>query len=128
MQTRIYTHNVELGSRLENFIETQIHKRTQRVAERIEQVTIRLKDLNGPKGGNDKQCTVEIVQNVSPSSSSTPHNSVRQQLETVVVSKRSANLYDCIHRALDRAVRTSIRKARKLGGVRARNATFDEQR
>ncbi len=125
MQTRIYTHNVELGSGLERFIATQIHKRTQRVAERIEQVTIRLKDLNGPKGGNDKQCTVEIVQNVSPFSTS--HNSVRQQLETVVVSKRSANLYDCIHRALDRAVRTSIRKARKLGGVRARNATFDEQ-
>ena len=51
---------------------TEVHARKQansmldRFAERIRAVSLKFEDLNGPKGGVDKRCTVEIVGQFAP--------------------------------------------------------------
>lgn len=51
---------------------TEVHARKRansmldRFAEKIRAVSLKFEDLNGPKGGIDKRCTVEIVGQFAP--------------------------------------------------------------
>jgi len=66
-----------------------------RVAARIARVSISLADINGPKGGVDKACTVQVS---------------LQQPGPVVVEELGPDLYQVLDRALARAGRTVIRR------------------
>ena len=61
----------------------------------INRVVIRLSDVNGPRGGADKRCHIQVVLSGIPD---------------VVVQDTEVNLYDAIDRAIDRAKRTVVRK------------------
>jgi ribosome-associated translation inhibitor RaiA len=56
----------------------------------VTSVTVRLADLNGPRGGVDKQCRIGVQ--IIPSG-------------TVALEETNANLYACIDRAAGRAER-----------------------
>lgn len=63
--------------------------------EHIERILVRLSDINGPRGGNDKCCHIQVI---------------LPQLADVVIEDTESNLYVAIDRAADRASRTVARR------------------
>jgi ribosome-associated translation inhibitor RaiA len=61
----------------------------------IQRVVMRLSDINGPRGGNDKRCHLHIM---------------LAGLPDVIIHDTEADLYVAINRAADRAGRTVRRK------------------
>ena len=64
-----------------------------RVATRIRFVSVRFEDLNGPRGGIDKRCTVEAV----------------GEFGSLVASVKSRNYYAAADRALGKLERGVVR-------------------
>jgi len=112
MKTTIHAMDFSLTESLEQFIRNQAKKSMRASSDMIEHVSVRLKDLNGPKGGCDKECSVEVFIPNSPS---------------VVVTKRSTDAYACIRKALGRAARVTLRKiSRKRSTAVNRKIRFQE--
>ncbi len=53
--------NYELGDELEQYIERRLRFALGRFAGRIGRVTVRLSDVNGPRGGVDKRCQMVVA-------------------------------------------------------------------
>ncbi len=98
MQTAIKSSDYALTGALRSFIRGQIDKTMHASSSHIHKLTVRLKDLNGPKGGEDKECCIEIM---------------LAEQAPVIVKKRSSNAYASIRNALDRASRITLRRLRK---------------
>jgi ribosomal subunit interface protein len=98
MQTVIRSSDFSLTDALETFIKQQARKSMRKCSSQVARLVIRIKDINGPKGGQDKECSVEVMlPNHGP----------------IVVSKRSSDAYSSIRKALGRASRTTLRKLKK---------------
>jgi putative sigma-54 modulation protein len=67
-----------------------------RISDRIKRVVVRLRDTNGPRGGEDKCCTILVVLEGAPS---------------VVIEDAGADLYAVIDRAAERAGRNVAKRA-----------------
>ena len=103
MQTIIQSNDFELTHALDHFIKANVEKSMSACAAQVERLTVRIKDINGPKGGYDKECCVEVtLANYSP----------------IVVSKRSSDAYESIRKALGRASRTTLRKLGKRRAIK----------
>ena len=80
-------------------LESQIRRRLDFALkpryDQIQHIHVRLSDLNGPRGGVDKCCTLHIV---------LPH------LQDVVVNDTEFDMYIAINRAIDRAGRAVSRR------------------
>ena len=61
----------------------------------IKRVAVRLSDINGPRGGTDKRCHLQVVM---------------PGLPDIVVEDTEGDMYAAIDRAMDRARRTVARK------------------
>jgi len=53
--------NYDLGEDLAEFIERRLRFALGRFPGRIDRVTVRLSDVNGPRGGVDKRCRVTVL-------------------------------------------------------------------
>jgi putative sigma-54 modulation protein len=95
MQTDIQARGFPLTEALEHHIRTRLGFTLSRIASRIRRVNIRLSDLNGPRGGIDKRCLVEVR---------------LDGLSVVVVEDVQSNMYTAIDRAPGRAARTTMRR------------------
>ncbi len=60
MQLHIRGHNLLLVPAVIERIERRLHFALSRFTECIERVTVRCADINGPRGGVDKQCRVVV--------------------------------------------------------------------
>ena len=60
MQVLIHTSNVTLSKQARKLIKNKILSSLQRFDNGVKQVDLYLKDVNGPKGGVDKECTINI--------------------------------------------------------------------
>ena len=69
----------------------------------VKRIIVRLSDINGPRGGNDKRCHIQI--------------SLPRQADVVIEDVQS-DLYLAVSRAADRANRTI---SRRLSRLRRRN-------
>ena len=98
MQTTIHSTDFSVTEALNIFINRRARKSMTPCAEWVESLTIRLKDINGPKGGQDKECCVEVKVADHP---------------PIVVRKRSTDAYKSVQTALSRAARTTLRKIEK---------------
>lgn len=88
MNVEIRIQHADLADALRSYVERRLQFSLGRFGKRLGRVTVRLKDLNGPRGGADKSCRIgaEI------------HPSARQVwLEAV-----DANLLCAIDRATER--------------------------
>lgn len=74
---------------------------------RIERSTVRLEDVNGPKGGVDLKCTITVVLSGAPS---------------LVVEQRGASLREAVGRAVS-LLGTQIRRRTKWEGGRTPQPT-----
>ena len=73
--------------------------------DQIQRITVRLSDVNGPKGGLDKRCQVKV---------SLP------RLKDIYIDDVQTDLYVAIFRATDRASRTVNRRLRRLQNKKRR--------
>ena len=103
MQIDIQARNFRLTDALENHIRRRLDYAMSPRLDQIQQIRVRLSDINGPRGGADKCCQLQIV---------LPH------LQDVIVNDTRVDMYAAISRAIERAGRTV---SRRLSRQRARS-------
>ncbi|OYY95651.1 MAG: 30S ribosomal protein S30 [Hydrogenophilales bacterium 28-61-23] len=95
MQTDIQSQGFSLTEGLNNYVVKRLAYGLSRGDEAITRITVRLSDINGPRGGADKRCLIEVRLKTSP---------------TVVIEDIETDLYLAIDRAVERAGRTLARR------------------
>ena len=95
MQIDIQARNFSLTDALRSHAERRLRFALTCCDDHIQRVVIRLSDFNGPRGGKDKRCHLQVV---------------LAGLPDVVIEDIEADLYVAIDRAVDRAGRTVVRK------------------
>ena len=95
MQIDIQARDFPLTDALRNHAERRMRFALTCCDDHIQRVVMRLSDINGPRGGADKRCHLQVV---------------LAGLPDVVIEDTEADLYVAIDRATDRAGRTLIRK------------------
>ncbi len=102
MQIDIKTHRFPPTDALRNHAKRRLHYALSSIDEPIQRVVVRLSDVNGPRGGNDKRCRLQLM---------------LAGLPDVIVEDIQADLYAAIDRASDRAGRTLARKLERRRAV-----------
>lgn len=95
MQMYIQADGFELTHALHAYAKGRFAFALDRARHAVRQVSIRLSDINGPRGGRDKRCKVQIT---------------LPQGRDVVIDDLDSNLYVAIDKAADRAGRTLSRR------------------
>jgi ribosome-associated translation inhibitor RaiA len=95
MQIDIQARNFLLTDALRNHTKRRLGCALSARDDHIQRVIVRLSDINGPRGGADKCCHIQVA---------IPH------LPDVVIEDTEANLYAAIDRAAGRAGRTVGRR------------------
>ena len=95
MQIDIQARNFSLTNALRGHIKRRLGFALSAKDEHIQRVMVRLSDINGPRGGEDKCCHIQIV---------IPH------LSDVVIEDTETDMYVAIDRAANRAGRTVGRR------------------
>lgn len=95
IQTRHFMSTQALNDHVQRRLEFALSARYRN----IRRIIVRLSDINGPRGGHDKRCHIQI--------------SLPQQADVVVEDVQS-DLYSAIDRAADRASRTVSRRLDRL--------------
>ena len=99
MQIDIQARNFSLTDTLRSHVERRLRYALICCDNHIQRIVMRLSDINGPRGGEDKRCHLQVVLNGMPD---------------VVIEDIEADLYIAIDRAVDRAGRTVVRKIERL--------------
>ena len=103
MQIEIQSYDFSLTDALRDHTERRLRFALARVSDRVGRITVRLFDINGPRGGNDKRCRIQVMLN---------------GLAAVVIEDTEPNLYLAIDRATDRAGRNVMRRLARHGARR----------
>ena len=95
MQIDIQARNFPLTDSISGHIKRRLGFALSTRDDHIQRVIVRLFDINGPRGGADKCCHIQVV---------------LTHLTDVVIKDTEADLYAAIDRAADRAGRTTARR------------------
>jgi putative sigma-54 modulation protein len=95
MQIVIQARGFDLTAALRQHIERRLHFALDWAHDHVSRVSVLLSDLNGPRGGEDKCCRVQIA---------------RPGVAEVVIEDTETDIYVAIDRAVDRAARTLARR------------------
>ncbi len=95
MQIVTRAHGFGLTDALHQHVQQRLHFAFDRIGDRIRRVVVRLSDINGPRGGADKRCQLEVHLDQSPN---------------VVIEDTQSDLYAAVDRATERAARTVARR------------------
>jgi len=98
MHVEIRTNKFTLTNGMRDHINRRIQFALSWADHHMDQITLNLRDINGPKGGSDKSCRIQIR---SPGS------------KTIVVEEIQNDLYIAIDRAIERAARALTRKLKR---------------
>jgi ribosomal subunit interface protein len=60
MECEVRTHHLERSDALDAHIERKLERALRRHRQRVGRVIVRIGDLNGPRGGVDKRCTIVL--------------------------------------------------------------------
>ena len=107
MQTNIQARGFSLTEALENHVNNRLGFTFLHASSRVNRVRVKLSDLNGPRGGVDKRCLVEVR---------------LEGLPVVVVEDVQSDMYTAINRAVGRATRTVKRRLSQQGSRRRQEA------
>jgi ribosomal subunit interface protein len=86
--------NLQMSEFLHDHILRQVEHAVRRFRDRIGRITVRLTDVNGPRGGIDKRCRITAELIAAP---------------PLVVESESDDAYDAVGRAASRLHRTTAR-------------------
>lgn len=103
MRIDIQAHHLELKAEHREQIQRRASFALSRLSSRISQVEVHLTDINGPRGGVDTQCRVQVS---------------LDQGEPVIVEDIDQNLTALINRSLARAGQAVDRRISKASAVR----------
>jgi len=95
MQIDIQARHFSLTDALRNHAERKLRLVMTCCDDYIQKVVMRLSDVNGPRGGSDMHCHVQVVLAGMPD---------------IVIEDTEADMYVAINRAVERAGRTIVRK------------------
>jgi ribosomal subunit interface protein len=95
MQIVIQAHGMSLTDALEKHVQDRLRFTFSRVAGRVRRVLVTLSDINGPRGGVDKRCLIEVR---------------IDGLSSIVIQDIQTDMYTAIDRAAGRAARSVMRK------------------
>lgn len=96
------SHNIQLTRELDDFVGKTMRGALERLADDIASVDVFLKDINGPKGGIDKQVIIRI------------HLGQRREIAIETVHENLGAAIRIGAKRAKRAVRRSLRKARRI--------------
>ena len=94
MQINIQSLGFTLTHALREYTGRRLRFALVHAGDHVRRVTVRLYDVNGPRGGIDKRCRIQVMLN---------------GLAAVVIEGTEADLYLAIDRAADRIGRTVMR-------------------
>ena len=60
MQVRMVSHDFSITSALRDYLERRVNFAFSPVRDQISEVAVRLRDLNGPRGGRDMMCQIVV--------------------------------------------------------------------
>jgi ribosome-associated translation inhibitor RaiA len=86
------------------YMRRKLGRKVGKFARAVERVSVRIRDVNGPRGGVDKACTIKVTLTGLPS---------------VVVEQRDASLRNAMDAAMQRTER-AVRRAMERRTARAR--------
>lgn len=113
MQIEIQARDFTLTESLSGYIEQRIKILLDSKYEQIKRIRMCLSDINGPRGGVDKRCQIQI---------SIP------RLQDIVIEDTELDLYAAIDRAIERAARTVERRlARRQQKNRKLSVTYKRE-
>jgi putative sigma-54 modulation protein len=95
MHIDLQARNFSLTDALRSHVKRRLGSALCTRNEHIQRVNVRLSDINGPRGGEDKRCHIQVV---------------LPQLPDVVIEYTDEDMYSAIDRAADRAGRTVGRR------------------
>ena len=95
MQIDIQAQSFALTHALRSYAQRRLRFALSRADNHVRRIVVRLSDINGPRGGEDKRCQLQVL---------------LAGLPDVVVEDTEADLYFAIDRAADRAGRSVMRK------------------
>lgn len=111
MRMDIQCRGFPLGAALKDQVERRLQFELTRAANRIERVVVRLGDINGPRGGEDKFCRIKVV---------------LTHAAPVMIEDSGSDLYAVIERAAERAGRSVARQLdRQRDSLRTGGASVD---
>lgn len=90
MNLRIQARNAEISRTFEKWIERRIWFALAKFGDRIRRISALLEDMNGPRGGVDQRCKIEVV--LAPSA-------------RIAAEATDANAVAAVSRAADRITR-----------------------
>ena len=96
------SHNIRLSRELDEFVSSTLRSSLERLADDVVSVDVFLQDLNGPKGGIDKQAVIRI------------HLRGRREVAIETVHENLGAAIRVGAKRAKRAVRRSLRKARRI--------------
>jgi putative sigma-54 modulation protein len=108
MQIQIRGRDVELDGAVHEYIERSLLSSIGRLSSRVRHMMVQILDLNGPRGGRDKECRVEV--RLHPSG-------------RIFVKAREAQIHAAVDRVADRlarAVTRSVERGRVSNGTDTR--------
>lgn len=94
MNIQLRSHRTSITPSFEAYVLRSIYFALDRISEKIRNVSVRFRDMNGPRGGIDKACTVLV--------------SLRPGV-TVVVDERAGDQRTALDGAVERAQRAVLR-------------------
>jgi len=109
MQITIQARQFSLTEALRNYAERRLRFALTCYGDHIQRVVMRLSDINGPRGGEDKRCQLQVV---------------LSGFADVVVEDTEADLYMAIDRATGRAGRSVARRIERQKTLLRRSSTL----
>lgn len=98
MEVQMVAKEFSLTPSLQHHLERQVGFAFGRARSRVARIVVRLRDLNGPRGGADKLCQVSVVMPGRPQ---------------LVVSEVREDMYHAIDSAIKRAAYRAMRLMRR---------------
>ncbi|MFZ4539790.1 HPF/RaiA family ribosome-associated protein [Propionivibrio sp.] len=99
MRIDIQARGFDLTEGLREHTERRLQFALSWASQDVRAVSVRLSDINGPRGGNDKRCCIQIR---------------LPGIQDVVIEDTEADLYMAIDRAVDRTERTVAHRLKRL--------------
>ncbi len=106
MRVIVRGQHVQLNDSMRDTIDRRLAFALSRFAERIRSTEVQLADINGPRGGVDKRCTITVrIPGAGP----------------VVIEDEDASFHAAVARAFDRLERAVARVLDRRRNTRKRN-------
>jgi putative sigma-54 modulation protein len=105
MYLNINTQNITLSGELRNKIRAKFALLLQTDQHKIQSIQLTLTDINGPKGGQDKQCQIRLNLSGIPS---------------ILISQRQSSMskaFSCAYSKLTNTLRRKLSKAKSFAPV-----------